>query len=248
MKGFATVFLTVVVFATFASIVVLYALGRGPSPVAVPNVVGLTVADGTQAMSNVGLEIIVKREVYSTNIDEGCIVETRPAAGKTTKAGRKIDTIVSLGARTMKVPALIGHDFRAARERIERAKLKLGKVVYKSASSTKDQVLEQQPAEGKTVGRNHAVNLVLSGGQDYGQYELSDGRKLYFRSVGITVPKGHPLQRVKVQVRALRHDFSRTFYNRVRRPGDSVKVDIYGPEGATIRVFIEDEQVFTQKL
>lgn len=248
VKGIIEIALTVSLFVLIASAVVLYALGRGPQTVAVPNVVGVSVAEAELAMSDAGLELIVKNEVYNTDVDEGSIVETRPAAGKVSKEGRKIEAIASLGTRTMTVPKVIGHDFKTARERVETAKLSLGDIVYRADASPKDHVLEQQPTAGKTVGRNHLVDLVLSGGVDYGKHELSNGRTLHFRSVEITVPTGQPLQRVKVQVAASRYDFRRVFYNRVRRPGEKVKVDVYGPQGATLKVYIEDDEVMSQKL
>jgi len=40
----------------------------------------------------------------------------------------------------------------------------------------------------------------------------------------------------------------KSFLERLCRPGEVIRVDLYGPEGARVRVKIEDETVFSERL
>jgi len=107
-------------------------------------------------------------------------------------------------------------------------------------------VLEQSPAAGKVLPRNGKVDLVLSGGPEFGTLRTADGATYVFRTVAVTVPRGKELQLVSVEVR--REGSDRSFEDRLCRPGETLRVDVYGPRGARLRVPIEDERVYSESL
>ena len=109
-----------------------------------------------------------------------------------------------------------------------------------------DTVLSQEPAAGKVLPRDGKVNLIASGGPDYGTLKLADGPTYLFRTVHLRVPRGKELQFVAVTVRG--GDFERSFQDRPCKPGETLDVDVYGPEGARVRVEIDDERVFSERL
>jgi len=211
IKGTVAVIFTVAIFVGIISLLVLAALGYGPEEVAVPNVVNMPLDKAKQVMSEAGVELEVAREVHNTNTADGCVMETRPAAGKVTREGRRIYAVVSLGPKDAKVPKVVGHSSKAAQQRIREAKLQVGNVIHKADSNPRDHVIEQAPTAGTVVGRSHPVNLVLSGGPDYSRAQLSDKRMLFFRTMKVTVPRGQPLQRVVIKVVAGESDREKTF-------------------------------------
>ena len=247
IKGVIAIIFTIALFVGLASLLVMVALGRTGHEALVPNVVGMPLEEAKEAMSEGKFRLEVIREVNSKKTAEGRVMETRPPAGKVVKEGRKIQAVVSLGARDVKVPKVVGHGRETAESRIREAKLTVGTVLYKANSNPRDHVLKQDPAAGTVVSRKHTVNLVLSGGPDYGSARLGD-ETLVFRSVVITVPRGQPLQRVRIEVAGTSPDFKKGFYNRVHRPGDEVKADVYGPQGARLRIIIDKKTVSDQEL
>jgi len=248
IRGLAAMLFSVAIFVGVVSLVILVSLGRGPREVTVPNVVELPLEQAKQMMTENGLELVVVHEMHSTETAEGSIAETRPAAGKVTRQGRRVEAVVSLGPKNVKVPELVGHSFETAQQRITGANLQLGGIVRKADSTPRDYVLAQSPAAGKVVGRSHAVDLVLSGGPEYGRAKSDSGQTLVFRTVELIVPRGQPLQRVVVKVVPDDGDTEKTFYSRVHRPGDEVKADFYAPRGGRLQVSIDDDRVLNKEL
>jgi len=247
IKGVISIVFTIAIFVGVVSLLVMAGLGRMGHEVLVPNVVGMPLEEAKEAMSEGKFSLEVIREVNSNKTPEGCVMETRPPAGKVVKEGRRIQAVVSLGASDVKVPKIVGHSRETAESRIREAKLTVGTMLYKANSNPRNHVLEQDPAAGSVVSRKHPVNLVLSGGPDYGSTRIGD-ETLVFRSVVVTVPRGQPLQRVEIEVAGKSPDFKKGFYNRVHRPGDEVKADVYGPRGARLYIIIDKETVSNQKL
>jgi hypothetical protein len=106
-------------------------------------------------------------------------------------------------------------------------------------------VLGQDPPANKTLPRKAKVNLVVSGGKKFDEYSAGD-HEFLFRRLKIVVAQGKTLQLVQVDVSG--DDMDKSFYERLCRPGEVVRVDFYGPRGARVRVRIEDEPVFSARL
>jgi len=243
MRGALGLILTIGIFGGVVTLIVLAVLDTGPEEVLVPNVVGMPLGEAREQAEAVGLELAVVRERYSTTVGNGKISATRPAGGNTTKAGRRIEAVLSLGAREVKVPTVVGHSLKSATKLIEDAGLRVGDVSREANEADAEVVLKQVPSAGEVVGRENEVRLVISGGAEYGQIDLAGGGKLYFRTAVIRVPSGQSLQRVIVRVRGRDGEVRRTFYNRVRRPGDEVRADIYAATGETLEINVARETV-----
>src|SRR5690606_28955941 len=81
----------------------------------------------------------------SSEITEGNVVRTDPAAEQTVEVGQKITLYVSAGAETVLVPPLVGLSQQAASEALEAAGLQLGNVIPSNdADSAAETVLETQ--------------------------------------------------------------------------------------------------------
>ncbi len=246
LRGAVGIAIAVAVFSALVALTVMAILDSGPEEVLVPNVVGMPLAKAKDVAAESGLELIVAREVYSKEIGHGMIADTRPRSGNTTKLGRRVEAVLSLGAKEVKVPKVVGHSLGSAEKLISDAGLKAGKVSRRSHEAAADQVITQSPAAGEIVGRENPVNLEVSGGADFGSIAIEGGQKLLFRTVVIRLPAGDSLQRLIVRVSSADGEYHRTFYNRVRRPGDEVRVDIYAATGHKLEVQLAQETVLEQ--
>lgn len=247
VKGIGTIVLSVALFVGVMAIAVMQGLASGPEETLVPNVVGMAVEEAETLAEDQGLELEISQRRYSETVEAGHIIKTRPTGGRTTRKGQKLRAVVSRGPRNVEVPPVVGRSVHRAREQIEKAHLSIGEIWYRASDETRDYVLSQDPAAEKKVGRNHPVNLVVSGGPDYGRVRVH-GHTIVFLSVRIVVPDGSPLQRVEVKVYYPDSDHVHSFYHRVRRPGDVVDVEVYGPAGATLQVSVEEEVVLEKTL
>lgn len=243
IRGVLGIIISIGVFGGIVGLTVMAILDAGPEEVLVPNVVGMPLAEAQQAAATAGLELAVGQEVYDAKVPHGNITETRPAGGTTTKIGRRIEGVLSLGAREVKVPKVVGQSLSSAEKVVGDAGLRVGTVSRQANEAPAERVLKQTPAAGEVVGRDSRIDLLVSGGEDFGSVTLEDGRKLHFRTVVVRVPAGESLQRVIIRARSRDGEYHRTFYNRVRRPGDEVRADIYVATGQQLQVEVARETV-----
>ncbi|MGY1550151.1 Stk1 family PASTA domain-containing Ser/Thr kinase [Microbacterium sp. A588] len=103
----------------------------------------------------------------SSEITEGNVVRTDPAAEQTVEVGQTITLYVSAGAETVLVPPLVGLSQQAASAALEAAGLQLGNVIPSNdADSAAETVLETQNVqEGDEVAPGTIVNLVVASGR-----------------------------------------------------------------------------------
>lgn len=237
---------------TFCVLLALFSLGLlallGPAPEVrtVPNVTGMSVADAQRRMEASQLSFRVISTDYSPQVAEGAVIRTQPYGGKLVRAGRDVLATVSRGRREAKVPDLKGLSIAAATEKLEVLNLACGTVQRQADPAEVDTVLSQEPQAGKVLPRDGKVNLVASGGPEFGTLKLAGGDTYVFRSVHVRVPRGKALQLVTVTVHG--GEFERSFQDRLCRPGETLDVDVYGPSGARVRVEIDDERVFSERL
>jgi len=220
----------------------LWVLQRGPQETVVPDLVGMPLEKARDAAGACGLPIDIRTRAYSPTIPEGCITEMRPYANKRVKRGRKIEVTLSKGPKDVKVPDVKALDLANARETITAAKLRVGQVLHKKSHKTAEEVLEQMPEAGEMAPRDSEVTLTASGGEDYGEVDTSDNKHIVFRRVEVTVPRGDPLQTVKVE--RIEEGKRNLEYNRVHRPGEKVVVDVQGHEGDKLVVTIGDSVAY----
>lgn len=244
--GAASVLATGAVLFAALALGVLLALGPAPELRTVPNLVGMSPDEAKARAAESQLSLKITSYDFSTTVDEGRIIRTDPYAGKLVRAGREVRAAVSRGRREAKVPDLKGLSLATATEKLTALNLEVGEVRREASPRAEDTVLSQSPRAARMLPRNGKVDLVLSGGPDFGTLRTEDGTTYVFRTVAVTVPQGKDLQLVSVEVRG--EGLERSFEDRLCRPGETLRVDVYGPRGARLRVKIEDERVYSESL
>jgi len=140
-------------------------VSKGPAPVAVPNVVGMTQAAAEAALTGVGLAVGAVTEDLSATVPAGQVISQNPAAGVEVAPGASVDLVVSKGPAPVTVPNVVGLTQAAAESALTGAGLAVG-TVTESFSETVPlgQVMSQSPASGVSVVPGTAVNLEVSKG------------------------------------------------------------------------------------
>ncbi|MFO7945708.1 MAG: PASTA domain-containing protein [Armatimonadota bacterium] len=247
IKGIVSIIFTVGIFAGVVVVGVIMGLGYGPEETPVPNLVGMTVEEARAVAEERDLELKVVSNVYDSTVEKNHIIQTRPPAGRATREGQTLRAIVSKGPRNVKMPGVVGLDLERARKKVEERDLSINEIWYRSSDATREHVIQQDPEPGVLIGHQHPVTLVISGGEKYGT-RYAKGHPIVFRTVRLVVPEGPALQRVEIKVFFPNSDYVHSFYNRVRRPGDVVTAELYGPKGGTLKVWIDEEIVLEKEL
>jgi len=135
----------------------------GPANVSVPNVVGLSQAAASSAITGAGLTVGTVTSQNSATVPSGDVISQNPAAGASVAPNSAVDLVVSIGPANVSVPNVVGLSQAAASSAITGAGLAVGTVsVQNSDTVPSGDVISQNPAAGASVAPNSAVDLVVS--------------------------------------------------------------------------------------
>jgi len=140
-------------------------ISTGPAQVAVPNVVGLTQAAATTAITGAGLVLGTVTTASSNAVLAGNVISESPVAGTMVNSGSAVNLVVSSGPAQVAVPNVVGLTQAAATTAITGAGLVLGTVTTASSNAVPaGNVISESPVAGTMVSSGSAVNLVVSSG------------------------------------------------------------------------------------
>ncbi len=166
-----TVFLIAVLVVLAGGYLVLSNLadnGRAPeiAAVVVPDLEGMTEADATDTIVDVGLTPSTDEE-YNASVEAGGVISSDPAAGISVEPGSRVNMTVSLGPANVVIPdTLAGLTESSARDELEVLGLRGGEVTEDpSATIPAGRVITTNPPAGQAVPVGNAVGLVLSNGR-----------------------------------------------------------------------------------
>jgi serine/threonine-protein kinase len=140
-------------------------LSRGPQPVTVPNVQGLTVGDATALLHRIGLQATVS-QTSSMSAPAGTVISSTPHQGSLLP-GQAVTLIVSTGKPKVAVPALSGPSgasFAAARAALNALGLSAVEQDQYSDNVAPGVVIGTNPAGGTPVTVGSPVTVVVSKG------------------------------------------------------------------------------------
>jgi serine/threonine-protein kinase len=160
-----------VTFFVFAGIAMRVALRS--REVQVPQLVGSTVNDASQALADVGLTLrLDPNQRPDDQVPAGRIMQQDPPPGAQARRQRTIRVWVSSGARAMTVPPLVGQTERTARIRLDQDGLELATVSeFRSTDFAADAVVAQDPAPSSRAPR---VSVLLNRGEQAVTYVMPD--------------------------------------------------------------------------
>jgi len=142
--------------------VVSLVVSQGPKPVAVPELVSLTLNDAQQTAQKRGLKLEVSERVQSDTIPSDVVVSQNPPPGSPVDPASAISIVVSDGAPLLGVPDVGGRLVSDATSAMQGAGLntRINYVVVGSAPP--GTVLQQDPPPSSQVRKNSLVTLTVA--------------------------------------------------------------------------------------
>ncbi len=251
LLGVLTTALTIGVVIGAVALGVLYFVDQLPREVQVPNIIGLDEQEAIATLEREGLRVGNVRRVYREDMEAGQVAATRPEPGMTVREGRELTLVLSLGPARVRVPRMVGLQLEEAQALAAKAGLSVVSGGKTRSQAPLGEIVRQTPAPGANVARGDQVTVYVSGGPSFGMIEVETGDgeesvRVYFRTISITVPRGDPLQRVRV-LEGYGEPLEVT-YDRLHRPGDHIEFETHGRSGKRIEVLIEGERVYKTQL
>ena len=160
--------------ATFAvSALVAMRVALRARDVQVPSLIGVTVADASQAAAEVGLSLrIDPNQRPDERVPAGSIMQQDPAPGVEGRRQRTIRVWVSSGPLTTIVPALVGQTERTARLRLDEDGLEIAAMSeFRSPDYPADAIVAQDPAAASLAPQ---VSVLLNRGEQATTYVMPD--------------------------------------------------------------------------
>jgi serine/threonine-protein kinase len=161
----------VATFFVFAGVAMRVALRA--REVQVPALIGHSVTDATQTLTNLGLALkIDENRRPDPTVPAGSIMLQDPSAGVPARRQRTIRVWLSAGARSTHVPELIGQTERTARIRLEQDAIEVQSVTeFRSPDFPADAVVAQDPPPDAVAP---GVSLLLNRGEQATTYVMPD--------------------------------------------------------------------------
>ena len=137
-------------------------VSKGKGGIAIPNLLSVPLEDARKILAERGLKIGSITEQSSISIAKGSIISTFPSPDSIVKKGAIVDLVLSRGKEVV-VPNVLGRRLGRAKEILERAGLRAGRIDYVcDIEKLFDIILRQNPRPGKSVPKSTAVNLTIN--------------------------------------------------------------------------------------
>ncbi|NTW39252.1 MAG: PASTA domain-containing protein [Cellulomonadaceae bacterium] len=137
-----------------------------PPIVTIPNVVGMSEAEATAALSAVGFAVDVQH-ANDPNVAEGLVSSTNPS-GEAEK-GSTVSIVVSDGPGTATVPDVTGQSEAAARSALEQAGFSVTTAQASSPRVPDGDVITTDPGAGSQAAPGSTITITVSSGPGGGQ-------------------------------------------------------------------------------
>ena len=169
---------------------------RRPKEVAIPNLVGKTVDEAKQILTENKLNYVEDSSEYNTTYPAGQIISQTPnfVDGRKIKQNTDVKVVVSLGTETTIVPKLKGLTKDEAEDAAKSAKIKLEFVDEISKTVEAGVIIKQEKDEGETVNAGDTVKVYVSIGTGIKQvavvsvlYKDEETAKQTLQDLGLTV-------------------------------------------------------------
>jgi serine/threonine-protein kinase len=148
-------------------------LSAGPATATVPDVIGRTVDEASQALIEAGF-VPRQQPEENADVEQGLVIRTDPAANSEAALNATVTIFYSSGPDTIPIPDVGGQSVNDARNTLEDAGF-TGTIQERQEASNdveEGQVIGTEPGAGQQAPANATITLVVSSGQ--GQVGVPD--------------------------------------------------------------------------
>lgn len=131
----------------------------------VPELAGLTAEEASRLLTDQGLRFRAAEPAgrWSSEVEEGRVLETRPRAGGFVKRGSAVEVVLSLGVRQASVPNLSGKARSAAQVTVQAEGLEMGETLeIANTAGEPGTIVGQDPPPGASVPAGTKVDLLVA--------------------------------------------------------------------------------------
>jgi serine/threonine-protein kinase len=139
-------------------------LSLGPERVAVPDVVGQTLAVASAQLQEKKLKPVRGRDQYDSTTPAGSVLAVKPAVNTEVKPGTQVTLTVSKGPPPVTVPNVVGQNIAQVQGQLQQQGLIVDVEQVESPDHPAGQVLDQDPKAGTGVEKGTHVKLKVSRG------------------------------------------------------------------------------------
>ena len=219
---------------------------RKPTTVIVPELQRLSVAEATERLRGLGLNLRVAQRKASEDIPSEQIMETSPRADQKVYEGSDVVAVVSSGSKYVEVPDVRGLNQDKAKMMLGSVGLELDSLIDMERSSEVEEgmIIGSEPAWGKKVTRGSKVRVKVSSGNRRPERDDTTASDKYLYSLKIRTSGLDSPVLVRVD---LSDDLgTRTVHEERHDPNDefSVEAEGFGTE-VTFTIFYDGELVKT---
>jgi serine/threonine-protein kinase len=140
-------------------------VSRGPPPVPIPIVAGLSVTDAQALLEQVGFVVRIERE-FNETINKDVALRTDPVEGTKKRPERTVVLFVSDGPAPVPVPEVAGKSYDEAAALLASVRLGAARKDVFSDTVAADIVIGTEPAVGQPAARDSVVTVVVSKGPE----------------------------------------------------------------------------------
>jgi serine/threonine-protein kinase len=132
----------------------------GPQQVAVPGVVGDSLAAATTALHNAGFN--VNPTYQDSNAPQNQVIHQNPSPGSPEPKGSTVDVTVSNGPPMVSVPDVVGYTSQQAVQALEHANFKVLQQTLAVSDPSQNNIVQQQnPAGGSQTTKGDVVTITI---------------------------------------------------------------------------------------
>ncbi|MCB0917205.1 MAG: Stk1 family PASTA domain-containing Ser/Thr kinase [Actinobacteria bacterium] len=134
-------------------------ISKGPAPVDVPDVVGMSQSAAKQVLKENGLKANAVGEEFSENVAEGGVVATSPSSGTRVHRTDTIDLTLSKGPPPVEVPNVVDMQRGEAVSKLQSLGFKVK--VDEGIVTPLDRVYSQDPTPGTMLSKGSTITLSI---------------------------------------------------------------------------------------
>lgn len=136
-------------------------VSKGPQPIKLPSVKGLTLEAATTKLQNAGFSVVTQVRAYSSSVDTGKVIKMSPRSGSKQLPEARITLTISDGPPPVTVPNVVGKTKKTAFSLLEAAGLvpNIDTSNKCSKGASNSAVLQQSAKGGTKIARGSTVNL-----------------------------------------------------------------------------------------
>ncbi len=140
-------------------------VSRGPPPVPIPTIAGLSVTDAQAQLEQLGFVVVIQREP-SESVNKDVALRTDPVAGTKKRPERTVTLFVSDGPPPVPVPDVAGKSYEEAVAILAAQRLGAARKDVFSDTVAAGTVIGTEPAVGQPAARDSVVTVVVSKGPE----------------------------------------------------------------------------------